>query len=256
MSVRLTHPRASIAPLRAFDGLVSVRGSRVGVRSDASSLLGRRSSPRASSLRALAPAPRRRRPLGIAPASLERRAPPSLSAANEDVSSGYGGDGPSISDVQAMLDAAVLREDFAEAASLRDRLAAMRDDASASALEANEAFYRAFRAGDATAMRDAWGVGSHVQCIHPGAACISGSDQVAQSWDVVFGSLPPGGGGLDVKVEQVRVHAGNGWGVVTCVERVDSDTGTGTLAATNVFEVQGGEWKIIHHHAHGVQSLR
>ena len=38
------------------------------------------------------------------------------------------------------------------------------------------------------------------------------------SWEIVFGSLPPGTG-LDVKVEQLRVHASQGWGFVTCVEK-------------------------------------
>lgn len=40
------------------------------------------------------------------------------------------------------------------------------------------------------------------------------------------------------------------------LEPYASDTGAGMLAATNVFEVQDGEWKIIHHHAHGIAGLR
>jgi translation initiation factor 2A len=43
---------------------------------------------------------------------------------------------------------------------------------------------------------------------------------------------------------------------VTCVEKVASDDGVGTLAATNVFEKQNGEWKIVHHHAHGIVGIR
>ena len=129
-------------------------------------------------------------------------------------------------------------------------------NSSAGVSDANERFYQAFRSSDMKAMRAVWGDGEHVQCLHPGSACISGADQVMSSWEIVFGSLPPGTG-LDVSVEQVRVHAAEGWGFVTCVEKVDSDTGSGgMLAATNVFEVQDGEWKIIHHHAHGIAGLR
>ena len=172
----------------------------------------------------------------------------------DDAPSGYSGDGPSISDVQDLLDAAVASEDFAEAARLRDRLVAMRGDATAGVADANERFYHAFRTADAEAMRRVWGVGDHVQCLHPGSACISGADQVRESWDIVFSTMPPGAG-MDVSAEQVRVHAADGWGFVTCVEKVNSDAGVGMLAATNVFEVQGDEWKIIHHHAHGLQGM-
>ena len=78
---------------------------------------------------------------------------------------------------------------------------------------------------------------------------------MAQSWDIVFSGLPPGTG-LEIDVEQTRVHAGDDWGFATCVEKVRSDDGVGTLAATNVFEKQAGEWKIVHHHAHGIQGIR
>ena len=94
-----------------------------------------------------------------------------------------------------------------------------------------------------------------MQCLHPGAACIGGAERVAQSWDIVFSGLPPGTG-LEIDVEQTRVHAGDDWGFATCVEKVRSDDGVGTLAATNVFEKQAGEWKIVHHHAHGIQGIR
>ena len=62
------------------------------------------------------------------------------------------------------------------------------------------------------------------------------------------------GTGLEIDVEQTRVHAGDDWGFATCVEKVRSDDGVGTLAATNVFEKQAGEWKIVHHHAHGIRA--
>ena len=88
----------------------------------------------------------------------------------DDAPSGYSGDGPSISDVQDLLDVAVASEDFAEAARLRDRLVAMRGDATAGVADANERFYHAFRTADAEAMRRVWGVGDHVQCLHPGSA--------------------------------------------------------------------------------------
>mmetsp|Transcript_21984 Transcript_21984/g.54432 ORF Transcript_21984/g.54432 Transcript_21984/m.54432 type:complete len:103 (-) Transcript_21984:118-426(-) len=102
-------------------------------------------------------------------------------------------------------------------------------------------------------MKAVWGRGEHVQCLHPGSACISGSEQVLSSWEIVFGSLPKGQG-LDIRVEQMRVHASGAWGFVTCIERVGADTTSGRLAATNVFErLADGEWRIIHHHAHSIR---
>lgn len=169
----------------------------------------------------------------------------------DDVASGYSDAGPGISDIQDLLDVAVAEENFEEAARLRDRLNLLRDNSAAAVADCNERFYQAFRSSSMSAMREVWGRGQHVQCLHPGAACIAGSEQVLSSWEIVFASMPPGAG-LDVRVEQLRVHASQGWGFVTCVERVDSDTGVGKLAATNVFEVQDGEWKIIHHQAHGI----
>ena len=172
----------------------------------------------------------------------------------DDVASGYADAGPSLSDIQALMDAAIKAEDFDEAARLRDRLKELRGNSNAGVLDCNERFYQAFRKSDMRAMRAVWGVGDHVQCLHPGSACISGDTQVMASWEIVFSSMPPGQG-LDVNCEQVRVHATSDWGFITCVERVDSDSGVGTLAATNVFEVQDGEWKIIHHQAHGIQTM-
>ena len=172
----------------------------------------------------------------------------------DDVASGYSDAGPSLSDIQALMDAAIAAEDFDEAARLRDRLKELRGNSNAGVLDCNERFYQAFRKSDMRLMRAVWGTGEHVQCLHPGSACISGDTQVMASWEIVFSSMPPGQG-LDVNCEQVRVHATETWGYITCVERVDSDTGAGTLAATNVFEVQDGEWKMIHHQAHGIQTM-
>ena len=40
-----------------------------------------------------------------------------------------------------------------------------------------------------------------MQCLHPGAACIAGGDNVITSWEIVFSSMPPGEG-LNVRAEQ------------------------------------------------------
>ena len=56
-------------------------------------------------------------------------------------------------------------------------------------------------------------------------------------------------GGYQIDVEEVKVHTvGSKSAFVTCVEYVDSGPTTGKIVATNIFEKQNNEWKIVHHH--------
>ena len=82
---------------------------------------------------------------------------------------------------------------------------------------------------------------------------ISGADQVRESWDIVFDHAPGRGHGR-FRGAGARARRGR-VGSSRASRRVNSDAGVGMLAATNVFEVQGDEWKIIHHHAHGLQGM-
>ena len=34
---------------------------------------------------------------------------------------------------------------------------------------------------------------------------------------------------------------------MTCTHQVDAGASVGRISATNVFELEGGEWKIVHH---------
>ena len=43
---------------------------------------------------------------------------------------------------------------------------------------------------------------------------------------------------------------------MTCVEVVDAEDTKGRIAATNIFEKQGGEgWKLVHHHASPIPRI-
>jgi len=44
-------------------------------------------------------------------------------------------------------------------------------------------------------------------------------------------------------------------GFVTCIERMDAGDSHGRVMATNVFEKQGRDWKIIHHHGSPLPRL-
>jgi translation initiation factor 2A len=134
---------------------------------------------------------------------VQTRASPSDSA---DPSSGYAESERSMGDMEALMRAAIEAEDFENAAVYRDLLNTLKNSAAAAVQDANERFYEAFRSGDSRKMRACWGNGDHVQCLHPGAACIGGDNNVQQSWEIVFSSLPPGVR-LEITVEQTRVHA-------------------------------------------------
>jgi len=156
-------------------------------------------------------------------------------------------------------------ENYAEAAKLRDRIANMKRDDLIGVETCNALFYDCFRRGDFEKMwKDVWGVGAHVRCTHPGMPTVLGDENVKESWRIVFESMAGGGSGgssnsgesstssqqkMDVRCKNVEAYASGNLGIVTCEEVVMRAS---TLTCTNVFEKQGGEWKMIQHHASAI----
>lgn len=115
------------------------------------------------------------------------------------------------------------------------------DDAAASALAANQAFYAAFNARDMPAMAAAWSAGDDVTCVHPGWDAVSGRTLVLESYAAIFAN--PSQPRIIAGGESVTL-AGDA-AVVVCHELV----GGSPLVATNVFRREDGAWKVVHHHA-------
>ena len=90
-----------------------------------------------------------------------------------------------------------------------------------------------------------------MQCVHPGAACIAGRSSVLASWKIILSS-----GRMKITTEDVRIFATESEGFVTCVEVMDAGDSRGRIVATNVFEKQGGKWKIVHHHGSRLAGFR
>ena len=147
--------------------------------------------------------------------------------------------------MEEALARAVSAEDYGTAARLRDELQSARGDGVLGVEQANARFYAAFERSDAAEMARAWGEGDHVRCTHPSAQCIVGRAAVLESWGLVFRS----GAKMKIRTEDVEVHVGGQLAILTCVEVVDAASARGRLAATNVFELQQGVWKMVHHHA-------
>lgn len=108
-------------------------------------------------------------------------------------------------------------------------------------LAANEAFYRAFNQKDMAAMDQVWASSTDVGCIHPGWNVLRGRDAVIESWR-----------GILANPAQPRIVSGGATvtfvgnvAVVLCRELVAG----APLAATNLFVMEVGAWKLVHHHS-------
>jgi ketosteroid isomerase-like protein len=108
-------------------------------------------------------------------------------------------------------------------------------------LAANGAFYTAFNLRDMKAMAAIWTSQTLAVCAHPGLPPLYGRDQVLESLRGALGNPAA----PRIKVEQARAIVLGQSAMVICEEHI----GTAVLIATNVFILEGGVWRIVHHHA-------
>ena len=152
-----------------------------------------------------------------------------------------------VSHLEEALASAVACEDFSLAASLRDKLQALRMDEEVAVLSANAAFYRAFSNGDIRQMQQAWiaeSEASFAACLHPGVAPIYGHGAIMDSWREIFdGGVQPT---VTTTALRVRLLHGSSSACVTLIERIADSK----LVATNIFEKGGdGRWRMSLHQA-------
>jgi ketosteroid isomerase-like protein len=108
-------------------------------------------------------------------------------------------------------------------------------------LAANDAFDRAFNQKDAEAMNAIWSRRDDVTCVHPGWNLLAGRDDVVDSWMSILRNpdqarIVVGGAGVNFVGEVA---------LVLCRELV----GGMPLMATNIFVLEDGTWKLVHHHS-------
>lgn len=115
-------------------------------------------------------------------------------------------------------------------------------------LRANAAFYDALASGDLAAMDAVWSRRLPVACVHPGREPLCGREGVMASWEAIF----EGGGAPPIRCEGEEAHLLGSTAYVTCFERI----GAGILAATNLFALEDGAWRLVHHHAGPVAPRR
>ncbi len=108
-------------------------------------------------------------------------------------------------------------------------------------LAANRAFYDAFAERNSGIMEHLWAREHVVACIHPGWAPLHGMDAVLGSWRAILGSPDA----PTIQCTDATALVFGETALVTCVEHVRD----GSLAATNVFTLERGEWRLVHHQA-------
>jgi ketosteroid isomerase-like protein len=117
---------------------------------------------------------------------------------------------------------------------------------------ASDRFYDALNQmaqGDAAAMADVWSHRDDVTTMHPIGGREVGWGEVEGPWQAV---AELAGGGTITRADQlVRVVGDCAYELTT--ERVSMTLGgesvESAVRATNVYRREGGEWKIVHHHA-------
>ena len=106
---------------------------------------------------------------------------------------------------------------------------------------ANERFYQAFTNRDLAGMEQMWAEGSTPTCIHPGWPPVRGRDEILASWKAVFEQDAR----TKVGFENPAVTLSESMAIVVCRERI----GPSVLIGTNVFRLEQGRWRIVHHHS-------
>ncbi len=117
--------------------------------------------------------------------------------------------------------------------------------------EASTHFYSALLGmikGDAQGMSDVWSHDSSVTTMHPIGGRQVGWDEVRRSWEQVAGVASGG----KVELEDQLIYAVGDLGYEIGLEQAEFTLAGQKVAAhvrvTNVYQREGGRWKIRHHH--------
>lgn len=115
--------------------------------------------------------------------------------------------------------------------------------------EVSAAFYRALSTLDLGTMEEVWSHDGNVTCVHPGWELLCGWAEVRESWRRIFAAESP----MRVEITDVQVQLLGVVAWVVCLEHITTAVGSRFLRsaaqATNIFLLQEGQWRMVHHHA-------
>jgi hypothetical protein len=117
----------------------------------------------------------------------------------------------------------------------------------AAVLFANEVFYHAFRTRDLEAMDGIWAREASVAVVHPGWTALTERGAVMESWRGILSSARS----PDIAFRNPEAFIYGNTALVVCYEEI----GGSFLVATNVFVLERGQWKMVHHQAGPCNAL-
>jgi ketosteroid isomerase-like protein len=119
--------------------------------------------------------------------------------------------------------------------------------------QASEQFYAALNRminGDPEPMMEVWSHGSDVATMHPLGGRETGWEEVRASWEQVAQGFSDGQVSLDglmiVPLSDDVVYT---LGTENGQAKLGDETVGVDWRATNIYQHEGGEWKMVHHHA-------
>ena len=108
-------------------------------------------------------------------------------------------------------------------------------------IEANTAFYTAFSQADTAKMAAVWSERPDISVIHPGHGLLQGRQSVMASWDGILSARRA----FSVSCCNAEIFQQDHLAYVVCNEILPGHT----LIATNIYRLEAGAWKLIHHQA-------
>ncbi|BAZ00454.1 hypothetical protein NIES37_44460 [Tolypothrix tenuis PCC 7101] len=115
-------------------------------------------------------------------------------------------------------------------------------------LAVNAAFYRAFEKKDIEAMSLVWSQGTSSTCIHPGRNVLRGWKEVKYSWEQIFKNTAY----IEVNLDIISTEVTDNIAYVILKENIlqvfRGQRLEAQSIATNIFQLLGGKWYLIHHH--------
>lgn len=119
----------------------------------------------------------------------------------------------------------------------------------------NETFYRAIERADIDAMDALWLHTDWVKCVHPGEHVIIGWEAVRESWRQIFERT----GYQRIQISDVSFLLADDFACVSCAAEMvllGSQSSPLITNATNLFQRVNGVWRMLHHHASRVTTIR
>jgi ketosteroid isomerase-like protein len=109
-------------------------------------------------------------------------------------------------------------------------------------------FYESLQRADIERLMAVWSDDDEIFCVHPGGPRVIGPAAIRATFEAIFAN-----GAIPVRPEKVRRVESAGCAVHSLVERVDTQTTSGTqtawVIATNVYLKTAQGWRLVAHHA-------